>query len=446
MKKDAVLSPTPEARRNAGSALLMAVFVLFLVSSMGVALLFTSSTEVKMSQAGLRTKEAFFLAEAAVEDARTDLWLVNDADTFDDDLIAAASDGTMDFDPTAVRPVYGTDGEVTGLTGYGNDVPLVALKQLGEGWYAAFLTNDPGDTTGGPLDDENDRVMITGVGAGPDRSFEVVQAILLLQDLLPSAPPATITLLGPNANFLGGNSKVKDYEGEDCGGLGDPNIFVPVVGVIDDASETNAESGWDTNPDYQSGSNSDLDVFANLNDATEPTVISSTYGTLDPAWQDCENMRAMIELYRFRATTLCTSGPCVLPNDITMTPQDIVFVDGDLAPPPNWNGQGTLVVTGTMTYAGTADFNGLILVVGQGIFVLNGAGNGTISGGLIVADIAGPDNLYGTADDCTGPDNGFDVATYDESGGGNGLTQYCTVDLNAEDHSPPYDVIEFLQC
>ena len=112
MKKDAVLSPTPEARRNAGSALLMAVFVLFLVSSMGVALLFTSSTEVKMSQAGLRTKEAFFLAEAAVEDARTDLWLVNDADTFDDDLIAAASDGTMDL---AAGPRIGDGCHVTSL-------------------------------------------------------------------------------------------------------------------------------------------------------------------------------------------------------------------------------------------------------------------------------------------------------------------------------------------
>jgi hypothetical protein len=77
--------------------------------------------------------------------------------------------------------------------------------------------------------------------------------------------------------------------------------------------------------------------------------------------------------------------------------------------------------------------------------VLGGAGNGMISGGLIIADIAGPDNVYGTADDCTGPDNGFDTPTYDESGGGNGTTRYCTVDLNAANHSPPYDVIQFLQ-
>jgi hypothetical protein len=424
----------------------MAVFVLVLVSSMGMALLFLSSNEVKMSQAGLRTKAAFFLAEAGIEDARTALWLANDAESFDDDLVTAAgSDGTIDLDPAAIRPVYDVNGNLTGLTGYGDDVPLVSLKTLGDGWYAAFLTNDPADTSGGPTDDENDRVMITGVGSGPDRSFEVAQAIVQLQDMLPSAPPATITMLGPMAKFLGGDSKVKDYEGDDCGGAGQPGLSVPVVGLIDDTAEATAEVGLELNPDYESGTYSDYDVFANLNDPTEETVISSGFGTLDPAWQDCEAMRLMVENFRLIATTLCTGGNCTLPNDNQMVPSDVVFVDGDIAPPPNWDGQGTMVVTGTFTYNGSADFNGLILVIGAGGFVLGGAGNGMISGGLIIADIAGPDNVYGTADDCTGPDNGFDTPTYDESGGGNGTTRYCTVDLNAANHSPPYDVIQFLQ-
>ena len=50
-------------RQDRGSALVMAIFVLALIASMGVSLLFMSTTEVKSSQADVRSKQVYYLAE-----------------------------------------------------------------------------------------------------------------------------------------------------------------------------------------------------------------------------------------------------------------------------------------------------------------------------------------------------------------------------------------------
>ena len=87
---------------QSGSALVLAIFVLVVLAGMGIALLFMSQTEVKMSQAGLRAKQAFYIAEAGLETARLSLYLVNKGEPFDDDLEAAAGGGgnpVIDFDP-----------------------------------------------------------------------------------------------------------------------------------------------------------------------------------------------------------------------------------------------------------------------------------------------------------------------------------------------------------
>ena len=58
---------TIDASRDRGSALLMSIFVLALLSTMALILAFVSQTEVKMSVADAAAKQAFHLAEAATE-------------------------------------------------------------------------------------------------------------------------------------------------------------------------------------------------------------------------------------------------------------------------------------------------------------------------------------------------------------------------------------------
>ncbi len=123
---------------------------------------------------------------------------------------------------------------------------------------------------------------------------------------------------------------------------------------------------------------------------------------------------------------------------------NVIFVDGDyeLNPP---GGSGTLVVTGEVRYNGRASWDGLIYAFGAGRFVQNGAGNGLISGAVMVANIAGPDGIYGNEDDCTGGDEGFGTVTFDMSGGGSGDTQFCSSDILAAKPNPPLRIRSFRQ-
>ena len=58
-----------------------------------------------------------------------------------------------------------------------------------------------------------------------------------------TAPPATITLLGPQPDFESGSSIAKRYIGDDCKGAGIEDLNLPVVGTIGGAAEAEAEEG-----------------------------------------------------------------------------------------------------------------------------------------------------------------------------------------------------------
>ena len=125
-----------------GSALLLAIFLLVLLAGTGIALHALGRNELFMSWATQQSKQVYFLAESGVEASRQALFDANTDGAFDDDLVAAAGgDGTIDFDPETVRPVYDSGGSVTGFTGYDDDQPLVDVTAFGAGWYAAFLKN-----------------------------------------------------------------------------------------------------------------------------------------------------------------------------------------------------------------------------------------------------------------------------------------------------------------
>ena len=423
--------------------MVMAVFVLFLLASTGAALLFLSNSELQMSQASVRSTEVFYLAEAAVEAGRSAFYKANVLDGFSDDLVdAAGADTEISIVPGQIEPIFDANGNLTGLSGVGDDKPLVAIQTLpGGGSIAAFLMNDPLEAGGRQgKTDTNDRVIIVGVAAGRDRSFETVEALIERRPPIPLIPPATITLLGKPPTFASATSKVKTYEGEDCAGAGVPGLYLPVFGVIGGGATSEVEAGLETNPTVQSGPYVDDEVVADLTDSNELTVKSGV-GTIDPKWNSCESLSAMLEHLEDNADYICRSNKCEFPD---YGPDTLIFIDGDYAMDQKDSGQGILVCTGELTLTGGTSWNGLVFVVGKGIFRLNGAGKGVISGSMMVADIAGPDETYGTSDDCKTGSDGLGKATFDENGGGNSATQYCTSDLTST-NVRPYQVVEFLQ-
>jgi hypothetical protein len=425
--------------------MLLAIFMMALLTSMGISLLFLSQNEVSLGATDLRSKQAYFLAEAGVEVARLTLFNTNGNGLFDDDLTThAGADTVIDFDPDAVKPVYDGQGRVTGFTGFNDDVPMIGTTQLGEGWYAAFLTNDPGEGAGsGSTNDTNDRVMITGVGAARDGSFEVVQAIVEPVPPFPGDIPATIMMFGPSPFFDDVDNVAKKFQGDDCGGTGIPGFAVPVIGLMDTPTEAVVESSLNLNTTYtHAGQTGDISV-SDLTDATDPGIAVSSLGLAAPGWDDCQALRQMTEEVREVADVICVEGvSCTLPPS---APDRVVFSDGDFTLTSSLSGAGILWVTGTLTMDATTDWNGLIVAVGEGAFLRTGGGTGQISGATIVADIAGVDNQYGTSDDCEGGTNGFESAVYDESAGGTGLTTYCNADVLAATPLTKYAIVDFRQ-
>lgn len=107
------------------------------------------------------------------------------------------------------------------------------------------------------------------------------------------------------------------------------------------------------------------------------------------------------------------------PNEV------LTFVDGDLvlsAPHggATLSGQGTLIVTGTLTLDGNFNFNGVIMVLGGGRVVRSGGGSGNIYGAMFVAKF-----------DRTGADTDlFKAPTFDVSGGGTANIQYNSEEVD----------------
>jgi hypothetical protein len=89
------------------------------------------------------------------------------------------------------------------------------------------------------------------------------------------------------------------------------------------------------------------------------------------------------------------------------------FVDGDCTLE---NGSGFLVVTGTLTMRGNTNFKGAILVLGTGVLIRNGGGNGDIYGGITVA-------AFGRTS------GNFTAPTFNTNGGGNSTIQYDSAAL-----------------
>jgi hypothetical protein len=79
-------------------------------------------------------------------------------------------------------------------------------------------------------------------------------------------------------------------------------------------------------------------------------------------------------------TTACTgSGPYG-----TDASPAVTYVNGDFNF-GNSSGAGVLIVTGTLNITGNSSFNGLILVIGQGVINESGGGNGQFNGSIFLA-------------------------------------------------------------
>ena len=116
----------------------------------------------------------------------------------------------------------------------------------------------------------------------------------------------------------------------------------------------------------------------------------------------------------------------------------IAVVNGDVSLGPGV-GYGVLLVRGDLWVTGSFTWNGLILVIGQGSFHWNGAGDGSINGGLFLARTRANDrssaNPLGTLLSSRGE------ITADFNGARGSGIQYNTSMIEAANQALPYNAI-----
>lgn len=219
---------------------------------------------------------------------------------------------------------------------------------------------------------EPPRVRVTVTGYGPRGAVKQMH-MLVSRYAFDYSPKAAITLRGADAAgspaaIAIGNSSQYTYTGNDNAGGSDLPAF-----LVTNATDYTTATGL-----VPSGS---TQVTGN------PALQQSVPSTLSPFLQSADSARTLVDTLRIDAQIanryFTTSTP---PSDFGASALNglLTFVDGDVDLPPG-GGAGTLVVTGTLTMRGSADFKGVILVLGGGRLLRDGGGNGVTLGSIVVA-------------------------------------------------------------
>ncbi|MCP4249332.1 MAG: hypothetical protein GY778_20000, partial [bacterium] len=138
-------------------------------------------------------------------------------------------------------------------------------------------------------------------------------------------------------------------------------------------AETVVEGVLATNTVYSAASNTGPWTVVDVTDGTDPGVMGTSLGIIDPDWIDCERFLQMADEVTGVADIVCTP-PRVLPPS---APDRVIFVNGDFTLTAADSGAGLLWVTGRLTMEGAASWNGIIVVAGEGEFLRTPAGTGT---------------------------------------------------------------------
>ena len=246
--------------------------------------------------------------------------------------------------------------------------------------YSVELS-DPDNTP--VLAGEPTRLLIRVRGFGPKGAEKRLEAIIR-RTTFDYSPPAMLMMRGADdcaaMTFNIGESNAKDYSGHDRNGTG----ILPAFG-----STCDGDLAIEENSDEK-------ETVAN------PKAAKFANPSLPPWLQTANDARDFVQLQREDAERQRRYFTSFDGNADGFT-----FVDGDCELD---GGSGLLIVTGTLTMNGNPNFDGLILVLGEGRVERDGGGEGDVYGAMAVARF-----------NSTG---GFLPPFFDTDGGGNSTMHY----------------------
>jgi len=276
---------------------------------------------------------------------------------------------------------------------------------------------------------EPGRLIVKVVGYGPHGASKNLQ-MMVSRFGIDYDPPATFVVRGAGNDSTSastisiGSSANYVYSGLDNAG-GQP---LPAFLVTTAPDYTTLSTVKSNNPAALQGDPTGF--IPNLQQVTLPSGVAALPKWLQTTSDPVFGARAFVSRLRTAAQQQfsgCSSGPSsscdryfniaagdAAPTEFGAGTTDglFTFVDGDVSL-PSAGGKGLLVVTGTLSMNGSQAFDGLVLVLGNGILDRSGGGNGTSLGAFVVA-------RFGSTGDFLAP-------TFTSSGSG---TSWLQLDRN----------------
>lgn len=411
---------TKSHSRERGVALITTLMIATLVLAAGGALILTTSTSTTTSIDATAEMQAYYGAEAGLQQALN--VLRGNVDPHD---IAAGTKITFRNAMTPDKTNASTDppGAPLRLSGWlqynytsaGSAFPDRVKVSPTDGTYSpltgiAFrvLVSDPDATDPGSGDPP--RLVIKSIGYGPKGSMKQLEMVVH-RNYFSFTPPAPLTVAGGTSmTFNMGNSNASGYTGNDV--CATPLAGLPTVAV--GAPNLAAAQTVINNLNSQGGGTTDQvtpSTAVALNSTNTPDFLASASAArtfLATAKDIAQGDGRYFGTGAAAVTAGLGTSAAPLTTFIDNHGGDPVTLDG------GYQGCGLLIVTGELITSGTTDFEGLILVLGTGIFNRNGNGNGHIDGGIIVASF----------DPSPAATSGFTSPTFSVNGGGNSDVRY----------------------
>ncbi len=398
-------TPLFESRASErGAALITAVLLSLLLLAAGGTLILTATMTGITARDSTAEMQAYYAAEAGVARALEVLR----------GNVQSNPNGTR----ASFRAVVCTPNLWTTTSG-----ASVNVAADGSSRFQVMSIQDPDNQTQPTIcnDDPDympDRLTIRVRGFGPRDSRKNME-VVVNRFTIDYAVNAVVTLPNGSGNpmaFELGDSNVTTTSGTDLSASG-ATLAAYAVSNGDYNTANNVIDGCD--PDGSNCGNGpnvapgDPTVLAAGN---TPSFLESVPRARDFLYGDEGMMQAAINQGRY-FTTGAAAINSVAGLGASNPDGVLTFVDGDLVlPPGSPSGQGTLIVTGNLVLDGNFNWNGVIMVLGQGNVLRNGGGQGNIFGALFVAAFTK-----------TGADTDvFGAPTFNTNGGGSANIQYSS--------------------
>jgi hypothetical protein len=287
---------------------------------------------------------------------------------------------------------------------------------------------------------------ITSLAVLPNGSRRLLQYIAA-PSALNLVLNAAVTLDGNNVSYTGPNSGSFYINGND---VNDPSVgrtcsTAPVppvlaIGITNPGDLTNINTTHPGNGNY---------LGFGFVGAPPPPTPSVGQVTLPPQFQKPSTLDALVQTITENADVILPPPPATsghinasaFPTTSSAANPMTIVINGDLDL-TTWHntGYGLLLVTGTFTYDPDVYWEGIVLVIGKGIFTASQAGGGSIDGAMLVAQTHDPSTGYTTL--LPDPNLGAASVSYAPTTGGLGI-YYDSCWINRSQPIFTYKILSF---